>query len=393
MGARPKTQILDIAHGLHLALEKALDDHSRGAIAQLDIEKYYDSIRLLIVGRWLVSHGCPVALAACALRQQMMPQVSLNISGVDVAIPARSCGSLTGSRVAGTLARVPVESTIQARHAHWKRWGFKCDRGALTVSTYVDNLYSVSHSLAGAIAILDDFAEVLASSWRLRIKPSSRLCLVARGLDEQPASPLWSLRSEFPVLGHILQDNGFVNICFHNASHQMWRAFFANSGAATAAKLSLKDRMALLQRSVAPILNHRDTRWPPNQKTAADINRLQRKMVASIQRVARTAGESPADFARRRNRLATAQIGHIGGAWSATHCQRVLDWDAHCRRPRNGNSWAAMLLDYHGESWLNARRLECQRDSQSRLDSRACCGGPAPRWHEGVNYAKAAMRR
>ena len=172
----------------------------------------------------------------------------------------------------------------------------------------------------------------------------------------------------------------------------MRRAFFANSGAATATKLSLKDRMALLQRSVAPILNHRDARWPPNRKTAAGIDRLQRKMVASIQRVARTAGESPAGYVRRRNRLATSQIGRLGGAWSATHCRRVLEWDAHCRRPRNGSSWAAMLLDYHSETWLNDRRLECQRDSQSRLDSRACRGAPAPRWHEGVNYAKAAMR-
>ena len=321
----------------------------------------------------------------------MIPQVSLNISGVEVEVHARSRGSLTGSRVAGTLARVPVESTILERHAYWQRWGFLCDRGTLTVSTYVDNLYSVSRSLEGAIGILDDFAEVLASHWGLRIKPSSRLCLVARGLDEKPASPLWSLCSEFPVLGHILQDNGYVNTCFHNTSHKMWRAFFANSGAATAAKLSVKDRMALLERSVVPVLHHRDTRWPPNLKTGADLDRLQRKMVASIQRIARTPGELPADYVRRRNRVATGQIRRVG-AWSTTHCQRVLDWDAHCRRPRNQNSWASKLLDFHGEGWLNERRLEASRGAESRLNCRACQGAPAPRWFEGVKYARAVIR-
>ena len=70
VGALPKTQVLDIAHGLHLLVEKALDDHSNGAIAQQDIEKYYDSIRLLKAARWLLSKGAPVALVACALRHQ-----------------------------------------------------------------------------------------------------------------------------------------------------------------------------------------------------------------------------------------------------------------------------------------------------------------------------------
>ena len=390
--ARPKTQILDIAHGLHLALEKALDDHSRGAVAQADIEKYYDSIRLLRVVRGLVSKGCPVGLAACALRQQMVPHVSLNMSGVEVTIRGRSRGSMTGSRVAGTLARVPVEDTIQERHAHWKRWGYKCDAGTLTVSTYVDNLYSVSHSLAGATAILDDFERVLASKWCLRIKPSSRLCLVARGSRETPVDPnLWTLCSEFPVLGHILQDSDFTSTCFQNTSRSMWRAFFANSGAATVAKLSVIQKLRLLERSVVPVLHHRDTRWPPNRKTADNIDKLQRKMVASIQRMPRTAGETPCEYVRRRNRAATAEIRRIG-AWSTTHSQRTLAWDSHCRRPANSRSWAAMLLDYHGESWLTARRLANQRDKQSRLNSRTLRAPPAPRWHEGVNYARYLLR-
>ena len=44
VGARPFTQALDITHGLHLAIERGLDDRSQAAIAQSDIETYYDSL-------------------------------------------------------------------------------------------------------------------------------------------------------------------------------------------------------------------------------------------------------------------------------------------------------------------------------------------------------------
>ena len=49
IGARPKTQTLDIAHGVHLVLEKGLDCRSMAAAAQMDIAKYYDTISLVLV--------------------------------------------------------------------------------------------------------------------------------------------------------------------------------------------------------------------------------------------------------------------------------------------------------------------------------------------------------
>lgn len=43
-GARPKTHILDINHGLTLAVERSLDDHGRGGPCSADIKQYYDNI-------------------------------------------------------------------------------------------------------------------------------------------------------------------------------------------------------------------------------------------------------------------------------------------------------------------------------------------------------------
>ena len=108
IGARPFTLALDIAHGLQAVIEKELDDHGRAAIAQEDIEKYYDSLRLLRVARWLQRNGATSATCAAMLRHQMLPQVTLAIGGIEVSFSNRSVGSLTGSRVAGALGRVPV---------------------------------------------------------------------------------------------------------------------------------------------------------------------------------------------------------------------------------------------------------------------------------------------
>ena len=133
---------------------------------------------------------------------------------------------------------------------------------------------------------------------------------------------------------------------------------FGNCAGAIAQKLAVKTRLSLLNRAVLPVLQHRDTRWPASSKRGIELNRLQRKMVASLQRLQKLPGEEPPEFVRRRNRFATLQIRE-SGFWSKLHCQRVLAWDAHCRRPPNSASWAPKLLEYHAAEWLSARRAAC----------------------------------
>jgi hypothetical protein len=52
IGTRPKTQCLDIAHGLQTVIEKGLDLHEAAAVAQSDIEEYYDSLPMLRIAAW-----------------------------------------------------------------------------------------------------------------------------------------------------------------------------------------------------------------------------------------------------------------------------------------------------------------------------------------------------
>ena len=231
------------------------EGHSKGGVAQQDIEKFYDSISLLRVARWLCRNGASHSLAASALRQQMLPSVVLNLNGLTVPIVNRCKGSITGSRVAGALGRVPVESIIRDRHGLWRRHGFRTDVDRLTVATYVDNIYSAGSSLAGAITILEDFEAQLNKEWGLQIKPASRSCIVPRGSTEfSYDSGKWPLCSEFNTLGHILQDNGSTRSCWINTSRSMWKAYFGNCCSKTARQLSAKLRYSLMDRAVLPVM-------------------------------------------------------------------------------------------------------------------------------------------
>ena len=127
------------------------------AVAQQDIAQYYDSLSPVLLVEWLQKHGASETACACILRHQMLPRVRLQIGNVEIQIRDRSSGTLTGSRVAGMLGRVPVESVVADRHVHWLRWGYPAETCTLTVSTYVDNLFSASRSLHGAISILENF--------------------------------------------------------------------------------------------------------------------------------------------------------------------------------------------------------------------------------------------
>ena len=76
-----------------------------------------------------------------------MPSGDLIAGAARAVISDRCVGGLTGPRVAGMLARVPVESCLAARAATWRKWGFrvtgKGDAGiVLCCATYILPVHS-----------------------------------------------------------------------------------------------------------------------------------------------------------------------------------------------------------------------------------------------------------
>ena len=120
--------------------------------------------------------------------------------------------------------------------------------------------------------------------------------------------------------------------------------------------MALEVKLKLMARVVAPQIDYRCSRWPPQRQIAAEIDRMQRKMTATLLHMRVSAGESVEDFCRRRNRRCT-QICNEHGLWSKRWFDRAISWDAHLSRPRNTYCWAAKLRSYHDRDWFIQRQF------------------------------------
>jgi hypothetical protein len=402
VGAISGTQCLDVAHGLQSVIEKGLDSFGAGAVAQSDIEKYYDSLPILRIMRWLTSRGVPATEAACAVRHQMCPKVVLKIGSSEVIIAGRTVGGMTGSRTAGFLGRIPVESIMADRVPHWRRYGYQTKASPLCLCSWVDNLFSASDSLHGAIHILEDFESHLNQHWSMNIKASSRSCMVSEGNLQVPDNAdRWPLVDTFIVLGHAIQSGGSVRACWTRARASMWKSFWANPGSKAATALPHSNRLALMGRAVLPQLSFRCSRWPPQRQVACEIDHLQQKMTACLMRPSRKPGEEAADYVRRRGRLAR-KVCVEQGVWSHKWFGRATQWDDHLARPQNFHSWPAKLREHKGKQWLMERRASfaptvASRDSSSsilagRTGTRSFRGKVNTRWHDGIDFARSCVQ-
>ena len=160
-GGRPKTQLMDIVSGLSLFVEKTLDLHSRGAIAQEDVQQHYDTMSCIRIYRWLLRNGCAVALAAACVRHQLLPSLTLNLRGATALISDRCRGGLTGSRVAGQLGRIPVQVTIRAIPPELSKKAWSYEDVTLAVASYVDNVWFLAETAYRATEMGDLFAAPL----------------------------------------------------------------------------------------------------------------------------------------------------------------------------------------------------------------------------------------
>ena len=174
--------------------------------------------------------GMFAGLVSRLIRHQMCPTVVLSCRAAQTCIGKRSIGGLTGSRVAGFLGRVPVEAIVSERSRYWRPWGFHTDHHTLCLGTWVDSLFSVSDTVQGAIAILEDFEASLRQDWDMGMKATSRSCIVADGSEDCPDDPSrWPLKRRFDVLGHTLQSCGPIRACWTKTKQSLWRAFLVES--------------------------------------------------------------------------------------------------------------------------------------------------------------------
>ena len=267
--------------------------------------------------------------------------------------------------------------------------GFQTQQATIAAATYVDNLFSISHSLFGATSILDSFANELYRRWKLSIKPSSRSCTVARGGDDAVSSDLWVPSDTFNVMSHMISNNGSIAADVNDVEACCWRAFFANCARRDVRQVNDVLMARLFGRCVTPIFAFRCPRWPFRPKLANDLDRTQRRMLSCVVKVCRLPDDDDRMYHYRRARAAGA-IARKTGVWSALHAARVLSWAQHLRRDRNQCAWAALLLQHRGQYWLRERRLAAGSLNvlAGRTNTRLAAGHVAKRWEDGLDEAR-----
>ena len=117
--------MLQIVHGIGLALEKGQDQQGACACAQADIKSFYDDLPMPLLRAYMVGLGIPIGFVAVCLRLQLIPTIMLGVVGTEITMQRRTKGGVTGRRVARVLSRIRIYDMIKKREPIWRDCGLK----------------------------------------------------------------------------------------------------------------------------------------------------------------------------------------------------------------------------------------------------------------------------
>ena len=121
-------------------------------------------------------------LAAIA-RHQLLTSVFMSRRGLEVTLSPRAKDGHTGSILAMTLARIPVESSFVNLYPTCALRGFPVGKCRLVFGAWVDNIYCASEEPADAYRNLTEVFNELSRVWGLELKEGSVSVLVSNGFD------------------------------------------------------------------------------------------------------------------------------------------------------------------------------------------------------------------
>lgn len=144
-----------------------MDNHSVGALAQADIERYCDSVDTVSAAEFALQRAGDSAMWRAVIRLQILPKIHLSICEETAAVRRRAGGTIT----AVALGRSPVAAALQATAPACRRHAWALDDGDVVgCATWVDNVFAVGRRGWAALELLE--AELKASR-NLPFKPST----------------------------------------------------------------------------------------------------------------------------------------------------------------------------------------------------------------------------
>ena len=225
--ARKGHQAMDIAFTQHLVLEKGADTHGQAAIAQADIKQYYDHLVPVLIATWLFQKTQNTALMASFLRIQLCPQISFRLLEGIITLPPRSVGLFTGCQSAVQAGRIPLLDAAEALGDLWLTNGYKfvssdkCKR-SIGISTFVDNIYSMSKQADSAVDSIEALEVFLRTHWHLQFGEDSRSVMQCQHAPDTfvPRNG-WQQVECMKTLGHHVSHSGSVHDCVNSTIKQM----------------------------------------------------------------------------------------------------------------------------------------------------------------------------
>lgn len=312
-----------------------------------------------------------VSLAVSCVKVQLFPRVDLAVLGGVHGTGCRTKGALTGSRVAGSLGQVPVCDAMIERSRTMKLYGFKLDGSkSIACAGWIDNLFSFSNSIEGALRISEHVEHVLMARWGLRFRPGSTGGMVCKMEPSQIDRALtdidqatWPISEVICILGHWIQSDAGIRHDWNLAKKTTWAVFWGNSGSRRAYVLTPFQRVRSLHRTVTRAVAWRMSAWPSQKTIVQELDNLQCKMLCKILPCVPRENETLDSFNRRRQRNARNVAGKIG-LWSLLWASRSLAWHKHLTRCASYH-FCYDLLNYHGQAWFREQRtpyVTCSRN-------------------------------
>ena len=162
LGASRGGQPMDIAGTAMMTLQCARDDEDRGAVGQVDVRNYHDSMSRFEMWKSMRRRNIPTQWCSAALRLQRCPRVCLNVRSTKTCVLLRSRGALTGNSLAPWFGKLLIEDAFLAVQVFTDPLAYHFMQVSLYPMAWSDNIFVFAASVrnaAKALAALSDQLE------------------------------------------------------------------------------------------------------------------------------------------------------------------------------------------------------------------------------------------
>lgn len=292
-------------------IEKGLDSRSEVAIAEGDIKSFYDLMDIFKVCTWMEEDNFYKPLIQAFAALQMLPCVVIKFRKLISSQLFRTKGGLTGTRNAGLAGKIILfDSCIKCSQMLY-HLGWHVNGIVLSLSTWVDNLWSVSSNPIDACSIISFMDQYLLNNWGVWLGEESKHFMVARGLQFDNSHPILQEFQEVYVmkaLGMMVSNDNSMRPDFVSLRQSLWKAFWGNSGSIKCKACSLSDRVKLWIRCTDGLIRLRVGGWAFQKQLALEIDRAQRKQCVILMKSQTKINESSEAYGRRVSKAANAII-------------------------------------------------------------------------------------